>query len=1041
MREDILKAFQRPARILVAAFIVLSARHQAWAAAQAPIYSYDAWPVEDVSAPSTVSSMLQSREGYLWMGTYQGLVRYDGVRFTLFDTAHTPGLQNNRITALYQDAEGTLWIGHETGQLSRFQHGQFQPAEPGHGWSGGAIEAIIADARNELWLMNDAGVFFRLRDGCAVECPGGASASRKVAISREKDGRLWMVANGMVATLEDGKLGNFQFPDSGSNNFCDRVASAQDGGLWVLGNGRARKWSGGRWEIEREEIAWNGGPTTTMLETRSGALLIGTLNDGVYMLRPGAESLHFSRTNGLSHDWVRSLCEDHEGNIWIGTGSGVNTLRPRKVRMLNSPDHWQGAIVLSFAVQGDGTAWIGTEGAGLYRYEQGGWTTFNQTSGLANLFVWSVLLTRQGELYVGTWGGGLLVRDGDRFQTPVGLSSITAPVVAMYQGTGDELWIGTTAGLYRYEAGKLTWSAGKEKLVLPDVRAITQGPDGTLWFGMSGGGLGSFKSGRLKQFRKQDGLSSDFVMSLYAESNGALWIGTSEYGLARLKSGKFSTISTEQGLPSLTINQIVDDGAGNLWLGSNRGIFRINKSSLELCADGTTKSVQCSTYGKAEGLTSLTCSGGFQPSACKTPQGLLWFPTSKGLATIDPTKVTSNPVPPPVTIEEIRVDGETVDAKLLSASQREAGREVTLRIPPGKQRFEIRYTGLSFAAPDKVRFRYKLEGLESEWLDAGTKRVAEYSYLRPGDYSFQVIACNNDDVWNQTGASLSFTVLPQFWQTWWFEACSITAGAGAVAGAAALVVRQRGRRKLEQLERQRALERERTRIARDIHDELGASLTRITLLSQSARGELRDHEPAAAEMDQIYTDARDLTRAMDEIVWAVNPKHDTFDSLVTYLGRFAQHYLSAGAIRCRLDVPLHLPSWAITADIRHNVFLAFKEALNNVVKHAQATEVRISLELRASGFILVIADNGKGFDWNAVKMAGPSAAQGVRLASHNGLGNMQRRLEEVGGRCQWSTAPGEGTRVNLVITTLKVNAASLAHVIKTDDNQFGANAL
>lgn len=992
--------------------------------------AYDVWPVEEGWTPSTITSITQTQDGYIWLGTYHGLMRYDGVRFTVFDSSHTPGLQSSRITALFQDREGKLWIGHETGQLTQMADGAFYPANPGPAWPGGAIETIIPDANDDLWLVNSVGILFRLRDGLAVECPGGASASRKAALGREKGGRLWIVSNGRVATLEDGKVAEVHFPGSSASDFYERVAGAQDGGLWVLGNGRVRKWAGDHWDLNSGETPWEQGAVTGLLEMRTGALLVATLNSGLYMLHPGLEPLHFSRTNGLSHDWIRSLCEDHEGNIWIGTGAGLDTLRPRQVKMLDAPDHWQGRTVLSFIVQPHGAAWIGTEGAGLYRYTNANWTSYVESSGLSNLFVWSVLETRRGELYVGTWGGGLFVKNGDHFDSPGDLAKITAPVVSLYEGRGGEIWIGTTAGIYRYDAGKLAWFAGKEQLSLPDVRAIAQSPDGSVWFGMSGGGLACLKDGRLKQFKKDDGLNSDSVMSLYAEPNGTLWIGTSDNGLGRWKDAKFATVGAEQGLPSSTVSHIVDDEAGNLWLGSDRGILRISKASLNLCADGAARSVRCFSYGKAEGLASLNCPGGFQPGACKTAQGLLWFPTAKGVAIIDPMKVASNPVPPPVVIEDLVVDGRPVERRPHAAQAGPAGPGRALRIPPGQQRFEVRYTGLSFAAPDKVRFQYKLEGLEHEWMDAGTKRVIEYSYLPPGAYTFQVIACNNDEVWNQTGASLSFMVLPQFWQTWWFRALSVVTGAGAVAAVAMGVMRRRVRRKLEQLERQRALERERARIARDIHDELGASLTRITLLSQSVRSELPDQQPAAADVDQIYTNARELTRAMDEIVWAVNPKHDTFDSLVTYLGRFAQNFLSAAAIRCRLDVPLHLPAWVLTAETRHNLFLAFKEALHNVVKHARATEVRISLELRPDGFMLVVADNGRGFSWKPGEPVAAVSADGARAAGGNGLLNMQKRLEEIGGCCGWDTAPGEGTRAKLIVC-----------VIKTHDNRFLRNEL
>ena len=993
-------------------------------------FSFDVWQVGGDLEQNPVTAVVQSREGYLWLGTYTGLLRFDGVRVTVFDSASTPGLLNSRVTSLYEDRDGVLWIGHETGDLTRLSGGEFRPMGRVRGWVGGALEAIRTDENGDLWLLNDTGLLFRQRDGQVVEVPGGSAGNRKASLSRERGGKLWVTANGNVAILDQGQLVPFRFDITNGMTFFERVVPAQDGGWWVMANGRLKKWREGRWAADLGDCPWERGFVTELLETRSGMLLAGTVKDGLFLLTPGGEPAHFSRNNGLSHDWVRSICEDHEGNIWIGTGGGLDVLRPRKVKMLNPPDGWQGRAVLSFVVRPEGDAWIGTEGAGLYHYQGDRWTSFTDTNGLANLFVWSVLETRRHELLVGTWGGGLMVKVGERFESPGELGRITAPVVALYDGKHGEVWIGTTVGLHLFEAGKLTWFAGKEQLALPDVRAIVESPDGTLWFGMLGGGLGCLKNGALKQFRKLDGLSSDSVLALHAEADGTLWIGTSDNGLCRLRQGKFATVSIEQGLAGI-ISQIVDDGAGNLWMGSHHGILRASKADLNRCAEGELKAVRCLSYGKAEGLASQKCSGGFQPGVCKTADGRLWFPTSKGLAIIDPGSFTTNTVPPPVVIEELIVDGQPVKFPATTTADRRGDSAAILQIPPGKQRFELRYTGLSFAAPDKVRFKCKLEGLESEWVEAGTRRVAQYSYLPPGTYNFRVIACNNDEVWNEEGASLAFRVLPHVWEAWWFRIALALAAAGAVAALAISVTRLRVRRKLEHLERQRALERERARIARDIHDDLGASLTRITLLSQSVRGELESGHRAEADVDKIYVTARELTRSMDEIVWAVSPQHDTLDSLVTYLGRFAQHFLSAAGIRCRLDAPLQLPALPLTAEIRHNVFLAFKEALHNVVKHAKATEVRLSLELRPEGFMLVIADNGRGFTWHSGQDPTTEPADGLRLGGGNGLKNMQKRLGEIGGGCGWDTAPGEGTRAKLIV----VVKAWGRGVIKTDDSQ------
>lgn len=986
---------------------------------------FEVRPSEGPWQPNSVTEIVQSRDGYLWLGTYHGLVRFDGVSYTVFDSSNTPKLPNGRITSLYESPEHVLWIGHETGHVTRFENGRFESINPGTNWPGGVVEAISSDETNDIWLLNVGGFLFRLRDGKIVTTPGGASPVRRATLARAKGGRLWISSNGRVAMLDSGNIVPVSFREDQPNAFYERVFPAQDGGIWVLGNGRFREWRDGEWSTQVPFPSLPGA-VNVMVETRFG-ILVGTMRDGLYLLRFGTDPLHFSRANGLSHDWIRSLFVDQEGNCWIGTGAGFDGLRPRKVRMVSPPDAWKGCAVRSFIVHSDDTAWIGTEGAGLYHYDGHRWKVFDEKAGLFGLFVWSVLETKEQELFAGTWGGGLFRRNSERFESVGDLSRITAPVTALYQGRGGEIWIGTQEGLHRYEAGHLVWFAGKDKLALPDVRTITESSDGTLWFGMYGGGLGALREGALKQFRHADGLSSDLLNCLYADTDDTLWIGTADNGLTRLQRGKFSTISSAQGLPSKVICHIVDDGVGHLWMGSQNGILRVSKAALHRSANGDAGIFPSLNYGRAEGLTAQTCSGGFQPGACKTEDGRLWFPTVKGLAVVDPANVTTNSIPPPVVIESLFVDGSTTNwikgeelptSTIVPTALNPESKSETkpLRITPGHQRFEFHYTGLSFAAPDKVRFRHTLLGLENDWVDAGTKRTAVYTFLPPGKYTFKAIACNNDDLWNMQGASVTFTVLPYFWQTFLFRAASTVAAVLALAGGIFWAARHRLRRKLAQLEHQRALERERTRIARDIHDDLGSSLTRITMLSQSVRGEVETQPQAAADIDQIYSTAREITRAMDEIVWAVNPRYDTLESLAAYLGRFAQQYLSAANIRCRLEMPVQFPSLALSAEVRHNVFLAFKETLNNIVKHAQATEVSISLQLRPTEFMLLVVDNGRGINWNGKSSESNQSHTNLRSASGHGLVNMQKRMEEIGGHCGWDSAPGEGTRTTFRVT-------------------------
>ncbi len=974
--------------------------------------AFDVWQVEESGGQQeAITAILQSNDGYLWLGTYHGLIRFDGVRSVVYNSGNTPGLQNGLVTSLFESSDGVLWIGHETGQLTRLSNGRFSPVTLPGAWPGGFLETITADESGAVWLLIDSGIACRLQDGRTATVPGGASPIRKVALARSRTGKPWLACGGKLAVLEDSGIRQRTLEGSAPGDYFERVVPSDDGGLWVLGNGKLRKWRAGQWLTQLEGCPSEPGSVSALIETRSGAVLAGTLRNGLYRFDPDGKTSHFSRTNGLSHDWVRALCEDREGNVWVGTAAGLDGLRARKVQMLSPPDAFAGCGVLSLCVGDSDSAWLGTEGAGLYHYQGGQWSAFTQTDGLSNLFVWSVLETRAKELFVGTWGGGLEQKIGERFQAPGELGKITEPVVCLKERRGGGLLIGTTTGLYQYDSGKLSFVAGKDRLAFPDIRAIAEGRDGTLWLGMSGGGLARLEGNTIRQFTKRDGLGSDFVVCLYLDADETLWIGTSDNGITRCKNGRFATIATEQGLPGSVMCQIAEDNYGNLWVSSHVGILRAGKTELNRCADGEVSTVYWLSYGKAEGLASLTCSGGFQPGVGHSRGGGIWFPTSKGVAIVNPANVTSNLFVPPVLIEEMLVDRRLMNLRPMGEAN------TPLQIPAGRQQFEIRYTGLSFSAPDKVHFRYRLVGLESQWTEAGTKRVAEYSYLPPNRYRFEVTACNNDGLWNEKGASLDFAVLPFFWQTWWFQTSSATSMAGLLAGGVFWISRRRVRHKLERTERQHALERERARIARDIHDDLGASLTRITMLSQSVRAELDSTAAAADDVDQIYSTARELTRAMDEIVWAVNPRHDTLDSLVTYLGRFAQQFLSSAGIRCRLDVPVYLPPARVTSEVRHNVFLALKEALNNVVKHARATEVRITLELRGGGFVLWVIDNGIGFSPNSHLAKTAATLDTTRFSSGNGLANMRKRLEEIGGQCVWDSAPGEGTRVQFVVKT------------------------
>jgi signal transduction histidine kinase len=967
-----------------------------------PPYVIRTWRTDDGLPQNAVTSVVQTQDGYVWVGTYSGLARFDGVHFHVFNSGNAPALRSGRVTSLFEDPAGTLWIGSEIGELTAYESASgFRAVDIGPAFGRRKIIAINLDKTGDMWLADPAGIMMRFKDGLRLE-PKTGLAVYLANVAKDSRGNLWVLRNGMASVLEQGRLIP-QFGSDASYPYVQGICPGREGVSWVASEGTFWLQNPDGTTNGFGVAPWNRAPLVAFLETSTGVLVAGTQDHGLFIVRPGGAFLNLCRSNGLPTDWVSCLCEDREGNLWMGTGgNGIIMIRPGNVTVLDAPDQWQGRPVLCLTSGRDGTLWVGTEGAGLYRWQDGEWSHFGMEAGVNNLFVWSLCEDARAQLWVGTWVG-LLTRHGEHFDLAPGMIGDLPPVTALFSGGSDELWAGTRAGLWHYQAGKTTWLTQSGPTPLSDVRCVVEDSQGTVWFGMLGGGLGRLDKEGLRLLNKSDGLSSDFIQFLHPDNDGSLWIGTSGGGLNRLKEGHFSAIGTAQGLADDIVCWVEDDGLGYFWISSHAGIMRLSKRELNQCADGQLKSVHCSLFGKGDGLPTLEFSGGLQSAGCKTADGRLWFASSKGIVVVDPKGVKLNALPPPVVIEALQVDGKPL------AGLNGQSAELPLRIPPGRHRLEFAYTGLSYSSPEKVRFRYRLGGLDSEWTEAGSKRSASYNYVPPGHYAFQVLACNDAGVWNEKGATVAFILLPHFWQTWWFAAVAGVVVLSAVAAGVWLAARRRMQRKLQRLERQQAIERERTRIAQDIHDDLGASLTRITMLSQSVRSEWDNPPRAAAQVDQICNTARELTRSMDEIVWAVNPRHDSLDSLAIYLGKFAQDYLRDAGIRCHLNMPEDLPPWPVIAEARHNLFLAFKEALHNVVKHSGGNEVWVTLTLRTEGIVLTIRDNGRGFAPDLPVHVDPTGSD--RIEAGQGIPNMKLRLAEIHGKCDIQSAAEAGTTV------------------------------
>ncbi len=502
----------------------------------------------------------------------------------------------------------------------------------------------------------------------------------------------------------------------------------------------------------------------------------------------------------------------------------------------------------------------------------------------------------------------------------------------------------------------------------------------------------------------------------YEDEHGALWLGSSQHGLVRFKDGRFRAITKAQGLFSDVILSLQEDDAGNYWMNSHTGIFRARKADLNAVADGRQSSLPCVVYGPDDGLLSVEGNGGTLPNSCKTPDGRLWFPTIQGVAVIDPADTQLDALPPLVVIESLRADGRlfyrsrppqttipAAETPRRSAPQGSPASPTELRLPAGRgNSLQLRFTATTLVPSDRVRFKYQLLGRDKQWNELGTQRFVSFQDLRPGHYTFNVTACNRHGVWNPSGATLTFYLAPFFYQTWSFYGLCALALAAVVAAFQAY--RLRAQRRILHLEHAAVLAEQRERLARDLHDDLGASLTQITLLSEVARQQLPQAHAADTPLAHISDIARQVLDGMSELIWVTNPKYDTLANLIAYLREYAARFFATTAIDCRLAFPADAPDQTLPSDFRRELFLIFKEALTNIQKHAGATRADIRLRIERHGLELVIADNGRGF---GLESAAPFK---------HGLSNMRQRAALLGGSFQLESQPGHGTVIRLQVS-------------------------
>ncbi len=766
---------------------------------------------------NSVESIIQTREGYIWFATQDGLVRFDGLKFTVFDRSNTKELLSHHIINLHEDKEGSIWIRtidnvgitrlkdgkfrtytnselpsntilaltHDNQNniwistqkgLSRFNGETFETFTSDNGLVSDSITSLFVDNNDVLWMSSrrglgyyEGGIFKKLNS------ENGLASDSVGRVYEDNNKGLWIPTARGLNYYKDGKIITYTKINGLSHNTVTDVYQDKRGNLWFGTSDGINKFQNGKFTVYKNQNTDNS--VRKIFEDKDNNLWIITDGKGIQRFKNGKFEI-FSTQNGLSENNVKSVLEDREGNLWFGTyGGGLTRLRDAKFETITVKDGLSHNMVNTVYEDSDGFLWIGTVNGSLSRYKSGKIKVFKTESGISANTIGPILEDRNKNLWIGTSNGLYEFNNGNFKNHSIKDGIANKNITALTEDNKGNLWIGTRNGLSRLINGRFESFFKKDGLISNTIYVIYEDRQNNIWIGTNKG-LSRFTDGKFTNYDASDGLSSNYIFALYEDSDSSLWIGTAGGGLNRLKGDKFTKYNPDNGLFDYNVYVILEDGRENLWMSCNKGIYRVGKKDLNDFADGKISSIKSISYGTTDGMKSRECNGGVQPSAWKTKSGQLCFATVKGVAIIDSRNIEINLIPPPVVIEQFIVNNELKNTS------------GELNLSPGSEKFEFHYAGITFIGPEKVFYKYKLEGFDNDWINAGTRRVAYYTHIPPGNYKFMVTASNSDGVWNSAGAAFNFTLEPFFYQQSWFIALCLFAFIFIGPGIYALRVRQ-----------------------------------------------------------------------------------------------------------------------------------------------------------------------------------------------------------------------------------------------------------
>jgi signal transduction histidine kinase/ligand-binding sensor domain-containing protein len=964
-------------------------------------WSFHVWQSDEGLPNNSITSLAQTDDGYLWAANPSRLVRFDGVQFETFPPKTFGASPHQKVQAVLRGHAGGLWLAMEHGVVAYLNSGRTEIFTKG--LPDLRSQTITQDAEGSLWITYSRGIVYRLKngEGQLFGAEAGLPSGPACSLARDKAGQLWFAKSAQG----DGQVGVFRDEHFQTLLHFDRatirLAAAHDGGIWLCSGARLLKCREGEKPEELGEFMpeQNNVKAKALFEDSQGAVWIGTSDSGLFRF----DGYGFEKVP-TSHPEISDLLEDREGNLWVATsGGGLNRVRRHAVELEEVGKGLPFTSIVSLCEATNGVMWAASQNGSLFCRTTGVWSEATARVGWSGSEAACVAADRDGAVWIGTKAQALYrlqAGQSTAWRAADGLASKS--VRALLASTNGDLWIGGEfpSGLQCLRSGKLLSFKVPPNVRL--IRALAQDGAGDIWAGTSAGKLLRVHNDVVTDRTPRTSGEPMSIRSLYPTADGSLWIGYATAGLGRLQKGRFARITQEQGLYDDHISQIVADGRGWLWFGADRGIFKIPQQELDQAADGRVGRVRATHYGRDEGLVSLQANFDASPGTLRTQDGRLWIPMRTAVAVINPMALHEDQEPPPVLLRRVVLDERTIatygGVMPVNKISNLGLSKTPLRLPPKHRLLEFEFTALNLGAPENLHFRYRLEGFDEGWIEADAQRKASYPRLPAGNYSFHAAACNSYGVWNETQSPLVFSVAPFFWQTWPFLAASLIGFTLLVAAIVRYVSFRRLRFELRMLEQQAALDKERTRIARDLHDDLGGSLTQVSLLLDKANRNSPAPDKAGNGVQQCSSLVRQVARSVDEIIWAINPRNDTLRYLVDYISQFVVEFLHAANIRCRVDLPDQLPDRTVSPEARHNLFLVVKETLNNIARHSRASEVQFQVTATGSQLLLIVSDNGQGFNGST------SSATG------DGLRNMRQRMEEIGATFDLESKPDTGTR-------------------------------